>query len=299
VDRQDRGFRLRGARLNILVTGNGKSGSYKIRGEQLGKAIGADVIPNALDVGAYDVVVLVKKPRLDVADRCRRASVPLVYDVVDAWPQPEGNYWPRETCLSWLQSTLKALKPQGVIAATHAMALDCETALREIGHKASVLYLPHHARPGLERNPIREEVRTIGYEGAEHYLGKWRGVVERECERRGWRFLVNPASLALLDIVVALRDADGYAARTWKSNVKMANAQGSGTPFVGMREMGYVEQSCGVERLVDTEAEFVRALDHLAPAKERERVAGWMLTVAPRLESVAQTYRAWLESICA
>jgi hypothetical protein len=282
--------------VNILVTGRGKSGSWRVRGEQLGKAIGADVIPNALDVAAHDVVVMVKRLRHDIIDRARRADVPLVWDVVDAWPQPEGNLWDRNACMAWLRSQIAMVKPQGIVAATQAMAMDCEAVLAEIKHTASVLYLEHHCRPGLERNPIREEVRRVGYEGGA-YLGRWQPVLERECARRGWSFVVNPASLSELDIVVALREADGYAPRHWKSGVKLANAMGSGTPFIGSPEAGYIEMAVGVERFIETEADLGRALDRLTPAAERARCAGWLLTVAPTLEKVARKYRTWLETI--
>lgn len=283
--------------MNILVTGRGKSGSWVIRGEQLGAAIGAEVVPNALDIGPYDVAVMVKRPRMDLVDRARRAHVPLVWDVVDPWPQPEGNNWDRATCLSWLRSQLEAIKPAGIVAATHAMALDCEAIVAACRLKSSVLYLPHHARPGLERNPIREQVKTIGYEGGPQYLGRWRAALESECRARGWQWLENPASLAQLDIVVALRDVDGYAPRAWKSGVKLANAMGAGTPFVGSPEAGYMEMAVGVERFVESQGDLKRALDALTPVKERERVAGWFQTVAPKLEVVARKYSAWLETV--
>jgi hypothetical protein len=278
--------------MNVLITGNGKSGSYQIRAAQLGKAIGADVVPNALDVGAYDIVVLVKKARLDIADRARRAGVKVVVDIVDAWPQPEGNKWDRAACLAWLKGYVNSLKPDGIVAATHAMALDCEQFC------IPTLYLPHHYRPGIERNPIREEVKVVGYEGAEHYLVRWRAVLEKECARRGWSFVVNPASLAQLDIVVALRDEDGYAPRHWKSGVKMSNAMGSGTPFIGCREAGYMEMAVGnTSKWADNETELKVAFDALTPQAERRRASEWMLAVAPSIEKVAAKYRAWLETV--
>jgi len=276
--------------MNVLVTGNGTSGSWAIRGVQLGEAIGATVMPRALDVAPYDLAVVVKRAPADVLVRLQRAQVPIVWDVVDAWPQPEGNRWSRETCIGWLRGQMGKFRPVGIVAATLAMAEDC----MEFG--VPVLALAHHARPGLQRNPIRETVRTVGYEGAEQYISNWRPFIESECQRRGWAFVVNPENLADLDIVVALRDADGYAPRHWKSNVKLANAQGSATPFVGCREAGYQERAIGnAEKWADTPQEMRAAFDALTPQSERRRASNWMLAVAPTLEQVAARYSEWLQ----
>lgn len=293
MDRQNRGSWIRGAGLNILVTGRGgKSGAWEIRGNQLGKAIGADVIPNALDVGAYDLAIMVKRPRLDIVERCRRAGVPLVWDVVDAYPQPEANTWNRDACLAWLGAHLDQIRPAGVVAATYAMAVDLQSLTN-----APVLYLPHHARLGMAVNEIRERVHVVGYEGGLQHLGRWHGVLESECRRRGWKFVTNPPVLAELDIVVALREADGYAPRHWKSGVKAANAQATGTPFIGSPEAGYLEMSCGCERFVETESDLRHAFDILTPYAERKRVSGWMKALAPSLDQVAEKYRSWLRTI--
>lgn len=279
--------------MKVLITGRGTSGSWRIRGGQLATALGADAIPNALDVAPYDVAVVVKRADADLLARIHRAHVPLVWDIVDAWPQPVGNAWGKDECMAWLKQRAGEIKPAAVVAATRAMAEDCAC----LG--LPVLALPHHARPGLEQNPVRETVRLVGYEGAEQYITGWRAAIEAECARRGWRFVVNPASLAEVDIVLALRDATGYAPRHWKSNVKLANAQGSGTPFIGCREAGYLENAIGsCEKWADTPEELSRAFDALTPQGERRRVAQWMSSVAPGLTGVAATYANWLHSAC-
>lgn len=279
--------------MNVLVTGRGASGSFIIRGAQLGQAIGATVLPKAVDFDPFDAVVIVKRPPAGMADQVRRAGAVLVWDVVDAWPQPVGNAWGRAECMAWLTQQVQQIKPDGIVAATQAMADDCA----EFG--VPVLALPHHARPGLDRNPVREAVQVVGYEGGEGYISGWRAAIEAECKRRGWRFVVNPARLADVDIVLALRDATGYAPRRWKSNVKLANAQGSGTPFIGCREAGYTERAIGTcEKWADTPAELARALDALTPQGERRRASQWMLSVAPTLDQVAGKYREWLGDLC-
>lgn len=273
--------------MHVLVTGKGTSGSWQIRGEQLGRAIGAEVRPMALDVAPYDLAILVKRAPTELLERLHKASTPIVWDVVDAWPQPAGNDWDEKRCRGWMQEMVVRIQPAGIVAATEQMAQDCER------FRVPVLWLPHHARPGLRTNPIRP-VRVVGYEGAEHYLGSWRAVVERECAARGWTFVVNPSELADVDIVLALRDASGYAPRNWKSNVKLANAQGSGTPVVCCREAGYLETQCGAERWADTPDELRAAFEALEPTEVRFAAARQLKAAAPSVDAVATRYLEWL-----
>ena len=278
---------------SVLVTGNGKSGSWKIRGEQLGDAISAQVIPHAIPRTRYGLGVIVKRvdPRSVAAMHAQR--IPIVLDVVDGWPQPLGNLWSRDECMAWLRTHLKTLKPYAVVAATRAMKADIE----ELGYKGQVLALPHHARPGMVVNPIRERVEIVGYEGGVQYLGKWLPIVEAECKARGWRLVLNPPGLAELDIVLALREADGYAPRMWKSNVKLANGQGSGTPFIGCPEAGYRETDNGAALWANSRRDLGLAFDQLTTWTMRTIVAEQLRDAAPKLADVARTYREWLESL--
>lgn len=276
--------------MRILITGRGTSGSWCVRGEQLGRAIGAAAIPNALDVAGYSAAVVVKRAGVALA-RLQRADVPIVWDVVDAWPQPTGNDWDRSDCMDWLREQVRSIRPAAIVAATQAMALDCA----EFG--LPVLALPHHARPGIAANPIREAVRTVGYEGSVDHLGSWRPRLEAACARRGWQFVVNPPNLADVDIVVALRERCGYAAMHWKSNVKLANAQASGTPCVLAPESGYLETESGCERWAVDMCHVERAFDELESVATRRHVSGELLAAAPLLPSIAKTYLAWLKTI--
>jgi hypothetical protein len=278
------------ADMNILMTGGGK-GSFEIRGTQLGAAIGATVCKEPTEVAGFDLAIIVKRVRPEVLARLRAARVLVVYDVVDSWPQPPGNDWNRDECLAWLRQHISAVRPAAIVAATQKMAEDCA----EFG--VPVLPLPHHARSGA-RNPIRKHVKAVGYEGGERYIERWRRVVEAECRRRGWEFHVNPpGGLASVDIVVALRDQHGYAPRCLKSNVKLANAQGSGTPFIGNREVGYMETDNGAAVWADTEEEVAAAFDMLTPYSERTRRAQILHDATITLDSVAGTYREWLAKL--
>jgi hypothetical protein len=276
--------------MKILLTGTGKSGSWAIRGEQLGGAIGATVAPRAADIAGFDLAVVVKHAPGDLAERIHRAGIPLVYDVVDSWPQPNGNDWPREECMRWLRDKIGSIRPAAIVAATRAMAEDCA----EFG--IPVLALPHHAKPGLAPRAIRP-LKIVAYFGGERHLGDWRQWLEQECADRGWWFHVNPPVELEVDLCVALRERTGYASRNWKSNVKLANAQASGTPIVCARECGYVETAVGGEVFADTREEVQQAFDSLESIEARRAAAAALLKASVGLDSIAATYLAWLREI--
>lgn len=274
--------------MKVLFTGKGTSGSWKIRGAQLAAALNAEAIPNAVNTDA-DVVVLVKR----VEDRTLRAmhGRKLVWDVVDSFPQQagdNGNEWTEREAKDWLKREFERIAPHAVIAATQAMAEDLK------GFGVPVLCLRHHHRPKIARNPIRERITVIGYEGSPTYLHGWRRAIERQCVRIGARFQFNPDRLADCDVVLALRDQRGYPARRWKSNVKLANAHASGTPFVGCREAGYLETATGCEYWADTERELAIALDWLADQSTREQVSDRFVQAAYPVERAAQDLRTFL-----
>lgn len=277
--------------VNVLITGRSRSGSWQIRGQQLGTAIGATVEIKARNVRGYRAVVLVKRPELNLLNRIHSAAVPIVWDVVDAWPQPEGNSWGRDTCMRWLREEVALIKPAAIVAATKVMEEDCAE------FNLPTITIPHHAKPGQAVNPIRDKVAVIGYEGSEHYLGHWHWVLQEECQKRGWNFSINPARLANLDIVVAFRADRGYAAKKWKSNVKLANAQGTGTPCILNREAGYLETAISGAVWADSPDELHLALDYLTGAKTRRTTAEMLLAAQPKLETVAQEYKAWLNQL--
>ena len=271
--------------MRILITGKGTSGSWQVRGVQLGAEIGAVVEPMVSGADGFDVVVLVKRPPSIPLPR----TAPLVWDIVDAFPQPKANTWTRDECMAWLRTQVAAIRPDGIVAATETMATDCA----KFG--VPVLWLPHHARPGLRQNPIRP-LNVIGYEGSEAQLGRWRAVAESECADRGWKFVINPKELADVDVVLALRDSYGYAPRNWKSNVKLANAQVSGTPVICGREAGYLETQSGAERWADTPHELHAALNELERTEVRFAASRRLKESAPTIDRVATQYLAWLRA---
>lgn len=270
--------------MNILITGRGTSGSWQCRGVQLGAAAQALVTkaPTLAECKAADVIVIVKRIGEDVLATIRRSGTPFVFDVVDFYPQPGCASWSAQEAIGWVKGRLKRLAPDGVIWPNQRMRHDCDIGLPGF-------VLPHHHRPEIRRNPIREQVAVVGYEGAASYIERCRSQIEAECTRRGWSFVVNPAHLADLDIVLALRCGpwDCYATRHWKSNVKLANAHGSGTPFIGQAESGYVEAASGAEYWVESASGLSVCFDWLADQSTREQIGDRFFQKAYPVERAA------------
>jgi hypothetical protein len=285
--------------MNILFTGRGGAGSWTIRAEQIGGALGARVKPHATldDCRWADVIVVVKRIPNDLLARIRQSGTPWVYDIVDAYPQPECSTWEKPAAVGWLDTLLTRLQPSAVIWPNARMGEDLAFELKWQGREAPCsIVLRHHQRPGIRVNPIRPEVKRIGYEGSAAYLNGWMPAIEEQCSRIGAEFVLNPTHLADVDVVLALRDKNhaGYPQRHWKSNVKLANAHGSGTPFIGMPESGYQETTTGCEYWATTGAELGTALDWLASQSAREQVSERFLQAAIPIDAVAGQYREFL-----
>lgn len=276
--------------MKLLFTGRGSSGSWQIRGKQLGEALGAQVKQGitVADCRAVDMVVVVKRATREILAAVREAGTPWVYDCVDFFPQPECSTWNRIESIDWVGTHLRQYAPSAVIWPNRKMREDCDIGLPG-------LVLKHHHRPGISSNPVRAQVRLVGYEGGA-YLGAWKPAVERECASRGWRFVVNPRDLADLDIVLALRDRAfaGYCQTHWKSNVKLANAHGSGTPFVGQKESGYLETASGAEYWASDLNELRISFDWLEAQSTREEVSDRFRRAAYTVDHAAADLRAFL-----
>lgn len=277
----------------LLFTGRGGNGSWVVRGEQLGSACGGVVkrLASVEDCEAADVIVVVKRA-VPVLQAVRASGRKWVFDAVDFYPQPECSLWDRERAIRWVRDQVRALNPTAVIWPTQRMADDC-------GDGRPGFVLPHHHRPKIESNPIREAVKVVGYEGSERYLGGWHALLDRECRRRGWRFVINPERLADLDVVVAVRGDqwDSYAARHWKSNVKLANAHGSGTPFVGNPERGYMETGSGCEYWVDDGRHLAEAFNRLESQCAREHISDRFRQKAYPVERAATDLLGFLHAL--
>lgn len=282
--------------MNVLITGRGSSGSWQIRAVQLGVQMGiAKVQANATRFDGIDVVVGVKRVSDGVVKAVRRAGLPFVWDVVDAWPQPTGNHWGTDAARTWIANELARVRPNYVVAPTAAFAEDL--ARWGLFDPTRMVVLRHHANPAFAPRPTRTHVAVVAYQGGAHYLGRWEQSLERACTVRGWRFVVNPDDMGAADIVVALRDYQGWPARRWKSNVKLANAQALGRPFIGSRECGYEETQSGVERWANCDAQLDAAFDELVPYEQRVQIGNRMAAAAPKIATVANQYAEFLKGI--
>jgi hypothetical protein len=275
--------------VKVLFTGTGTSGSWQIRGMQMAAALGARAIPRATSAQCReaDVIVAVKRVPADLLAEIRSSGRPWLWDVVDAYPQPACGTWNKEEALQWLRQRVAELGPTEVIWPNRRMQQDA-------GIPGLVLY--HHHRPAIRINPIRARIEAVGYEGSPAYIAGWRAEIEAECARIGARFVVNPTQLADVDVVLAMRDTKhaGYPQRHWKSNVKLANAHGSGTPFIGMPEDAYMETRTGAEYWATTPQEIGPALGWLASQSAREEVQERFLQAAISVKTAAQQLRDYL-----
>jgi hypothetical protein len=277
--------------MRVLVTGNRPTaGSWAIRAEQLARPAGFRVHPVTTDIGDADVVVAVKRHNPELPSICRRAGIPLVWDIIDPWPQPIGNLWDEQTAKAWLYAELKRIRPRLVLASTKRMAEDIKT----LGFDAVCIY--HHARSANPRQAA-EKVRVVGYDGSPVQLGHWADIVRSQCAKRGWEFVTDGARYHEFDIVLGLRSHAGYAPRNWKSNVKLANAQAAGIPFIGSPEAGYLETRVpGCEKFATDESSLSQAFDALTPMESRARISAWMQAVA-NVVSVENIRRQYVGAI--
>lgn len=273
--------------MNVLIIGAG-SGSFAIRGRQLGAALGARVTstPSEADVTWADVIVLVKRAIHWFRDQAVRSGKAVVWDALDFWVQPSQNR------LSPVDAGLLARRTAGegvaIIGATKAMA----TAL-------AGRYLSHHAWPGLSPVHARPHVRTVAYQGGAVYLGKWAAWLAEACAARGWQFVVNPPDLRVADILVAFRDGewDGWICREWKSGVKFVNAIAVGRPIL-RQDSAASREVDPAGSVVESREQLEAALDAWADLSVRDAV---VLRSRKRacdvtVDSVAQTYRQLLEA---
>lgn len=274
--------------MNVLMVGNGQ-GSWIMRGQQLGAAMGARVTTNPSDADWRwaDLCVLVKMHGAKFAPAAHRYGVPIVWDALDFWRQPADNQSDEKRAKALLQAQITAIKPALVVCATQAMADAC-----------GGVYLPHHCWAGLESTPARVDVQTVAYEGNALYLGRWRHELEESCKARGWNFVINPPDLRQADIIVALRDGpwDGWICREWKSGVKVVNAIAAGRPVVSQMTAAFAELK-PVGFRVDTIADLDVALASCALKSIRDLSASQVQARALNVQQAAARYQAILASV--
>lgn len=237
-----------------------------MRGEQLGHAYGAIVSKDRLPpIKSDDVIIGVKRISDSLLAEIKKSRAYFIWDIVDAYPQKERM--DKAAALRWFQSEYNRLKPNAVLWPNKRMRDDCEF----IGIGGIVL--PHHAMLNAPINPIREQVKTIGYQGSLRYIeGAVNAEIRRVCKANKILFNDQCASLADVDIILALRSDKwaSYPIQNWKPATKLNNAHATGTPFIGNPEAGYLEFSAGSEIFIEDIVELENAIESLLPYDKRE-----------------------------
>jgi hypothetical protein len=98
--------------------------------------------------------------------------------------------------------------------------------------------------------------------------------------------------------VVAFRGTgfNGYVQRHWKSNVKLANAHGSGTPFIGQRECGYLETQTGLEQWAECPDDLDNCFDILAGQYHRQTISKAFLAKRYTVGDAARDLKGFLSA---
>jgi hypothetical protein len=274
-------------RVNILMVGSGK-GSFAMRGLQLGAVMGARVTtqPEAHDWRWADVVVLIKHAARAWAHETAHLSVPVIWDVLDFWRQPEDNDRAVTDLVLQLREIQAAAGVDRLIGATQAMA-------QHIGG----VYVTHHCRTGLTPTAPRQSAAVVGYDGQKKYLGSWLPALQAACAELGLTFVVNPEDLSTVDALVSFRDGrwDGDVCREWKSGVKHVNAIVAGRPMLCQWSSAYAELE-PEGAVVATQSGLVEGLRRVASREVREAAYQRGLNVAQgfTVQAVAGRYRTLL-----
>lgn len=272
--------------MKILFTGKPNKGSWQIRAVQMASGF-ADCIPfaSASQCKAADFIVAVKRVPLEVLRAIQESGRPWAWDSVDAYPQPHCANWSREDSIKWARDLVASMRPTTTCWANLKMRED-------VGLGGEVI--PHHHRPGISINPVRKVLKTVGYEGSPRFLGSWEHHLHHAAASIGAIFDPQAPTPSACDVVVAFRGgaADSYPARNWKSNVKLANAHASGTPFMGQPDAGYLETQTGMEFWVEHPRMLAPALDALVSYERRVEISNRFKVAAISLQ---QCQQMWLQ----
>lgn len=280
------------ATVRILYTGRGNSDSWEIRGRQVANAVGADAIPMATEshCRSSGLIIAVKRVPNELLFRIRDSGRQWVWDCVDAWPQGENRLMTRSEAMKWLDDELRRLMPYDVIWPTAAMRSDA-------GQGGIVIR--HHAWATQKRNPIRDRLMVVGYQGNPRYLGSWGRPIKEACLRLGLEFRTQIEQLADVDVCLAVRAPEwsGYTAEKWKPGTKLENAHATGTPIICGFEAGYREIACGHERWASSPAEIEAHLRTMIDADVRAKISEAFVQHVYRIEDAAndmrKAFRQW------
>jgi cephalosporin hydroxylase len=287
--------------VRVLFSGRNSAASWTIRGEQVaacreGWAAKRDVDDAELE--GYDALCIVKRPDPELIARARARGLPVVFDALDSWAQPDDGLRVRDR-----EAALALFRDRWAPYAWDAVIFPNRAMREHLGALAiASAYVYHHSLPGLEPNPWREAARTVGYVGDERYLGPWAAVLERACDERGLRFVINPPSFRDIDVGVCVRggEHDSFLANEYKSNVKLANLYGAAIPaLAGVKERSCHETDDGHVRFFGDEAQLRAQLGALLDPERRRAARERALETreAFRIERIVEQYEAFFVEV--
>ena len=217
--------------LKVLFTSISTAGAWQIRGKQIAygrnnwKSINK---PTIIDIYQCDLLCVIKKTTPSVIRWARLFGKPIVLDILDPWRQPsdDNDVVDIVHAAALFKKIFTTINANGYIFPNEKMRHD----LGYLVEKSTTIY--HHFWPHIKKNPIRQNFSNIGYQGNIDYLGELKHEIVKICEKHKINFLVNPSEYTDLDAVIIARSGlhASFLSNNYKSNVKLANAYGSGTP---------------------------------------------------------------------
>jgi len=285
--------------MKVSFVGYEGKGTWQIRAKQIAPFIKARLDPNLLKPSECDAVILIKRPPENLLRRIQKFNKPIIWDIQDSWFQKkeDGNMsaYEKADIMKWLKDYLDIVKPIHVIATTSVMKKD----LNSLGYSSTIIN--HFHRPNIQINPIREQLKIVGIEGTVMQYGQWPSKLKNICKKKNYVFLENfetsKDKLHTFDAVIAIREHTGYAATNWKSNVKLANAHGSGTPGIFGEEQSYKDTASGFELWASNEDQVLSSLEYLEPYDIRKNISENFIKNKISIEQIAEDYKALIDSL--
>jgi len=254
-------------------------GTFQIRGIQIA-SLRNDWIAGCQD-GHFDITVMVKK--LDDSN-----SPITVFDVLDSWRQGRTEIdFDKEKAKRYFHDLFNSRKIDSVIFPNNVMRDD-------IGYKhCTTIY--HHYYPWIKRNPIRKKIERIGYQGDPRFLGEWKEKLEKIGS-----FVITD-DLSKIDVAIAVRGSvyANFLSRSYKSNVKLANCYGSGTPCIVWPEKSYLETACDGVKFFTNEEELRSHLSDLESYEIRKEISDSFIRESKKysIETIGKQYKTYFEQL--
>lgn len=283
--------------MKVVFAGHESKGAWILRAKQIAPKLNAVLDPNFTS-SKCDLIVLIKIPTPKILEKIICSGVPVIWDIQDCWSQTDKNnmsIWSREQILDYFRILLEKIKPIHVISASSKMKDD----IKSLGFNSTVIH--HHHRKTIQINPIREKLQVVGIEGSKFQFGDWIGKLDNLVKNLGLQFKVNLETnkdkLSLFDVVINVRAFDGYINTYWKSNIKLANSHGSGTPAICNRQQSYFDTESGQERWADSEEEIASCINELRNYETRLKIHQAFLENKISLEQVIEDYKKLFDNI--